>query len=129
MKSRDSDTNDAAGYDLRREFLAGNLFFRILFVVYLLIGGFGGLVGGYLLIHETRHWVPWSIAAIIVEPIGVACSVALLSLIAPDSIFATFLHSAIKRATFGAAVVGFALFSFITATLVYVAWYFMVTAR
>ena len=126
VNSRESHT---AGYDLRQEFLDANIFLRILFVGYLLIGAFGGLVGGYLLLHETRHWVPWAIALTVIEPVGIACSVALLALVAPDWNFAVILRGAIRRATVGAAIVGFALFAFIVGTLAYVAWYFLFPAR
>src|SRR5258708_35059467 len=123
------DRSESTAYDLRREFVKGNVFFRIVFILYLVLGAFGGLSGGYLLIHETRHWVPWAVALTIIEPVGIACCVSLLALIAPESVFATFLQGAIRRATIGVAIVGFTLFAFVVSTLSYVAWYFLVTAR
>ena len=61
------DTENLGGHDLLRELRETNVVFRILFVLYALIGAYGGLYGGFLLLHETSHWIPCVIALVVVE--------------------------------------------------------------
>lgn len=119
------DQQLSTGDQLRRELRDTGVAFRVLAVLYLAIGAFGGLYGGFLLLHETRHWISWLIALIIVEPIGMACTLAFVAIVAPDSFVSSLLFSALRRATVGVVVIGVALFAFIIGTLTYVAWYFI----
>ena len=102
---------------------------RALLLLYSLAGAYGGLYGGYLLLHETSHWAAWLVALVILEPIGVACALAVIVVLAPGSFMSAFLLGAVRRAMVGVGLVGAAFFLFIFGTLAYVAWYFLTAGR
>jgi hypothetical protein len=93
-----------AALNLREEFRNLPVGGRVAATLLLFLGAFGGLTGGYFLLHETRHWASWATALLILEPIGIFSVLALFTLAVPDSALATFLSGALKRASLAVAL-------------------------
>jgi hypothetical protein len=93
--------------------------------LYLAIGAWGGIAGGYSLATELRHPVSYAISLLILEPIGVCCALGLLCLFAPTALFDAFLASAITRAKLALFIIALAVALYFGGVLVWCAleWY------
>lgn len=100
---------DPVGVRLLNELHAAPLRQRIVLPVYLMISAFGGLYGGYALTSAYSNWITWSISFLILEPIGVASLLALLTMMFPESALSTMLARALNRAKLAAVLVGLAV--------------------
>ena len=103
---------DSIGVRLLTELRAAPLRQRIILPIYLVISSFGGLYGGYALTSAYSNWITWSISFLILEPIGVASLLALLTMIFPDSALSTMLARALNRAKLAVILVGLAVAGF-----------------
>ena len=71
---------------------------RVLILLYMAAGAWGGLYGGFTLAHEYRNLLTWSISFLILEPVGVACLFGFLYLVSAGSLGGTLLSRALGRA-------------------------------
>jgi hypothetical protein len=94
------------GRRLRAELREAPLRQRIVLPIYLLISGVGGLYGGCALTSAYSNWLTWSVALLIVEPVGVASLLALWIMVFPDSRLTGFFDRALGRAWLAAILVG-----------------------
>jgi hypothetical protein len=113
------EDHNASAYKLRREFLEQRGIFRWILIAYLLLGGAGGIIGGYLLAHEVRHWASWVLSFGILEPMGFVCLLAIAALVAPDSIAGDLFGGAMVRAKRAAIVFGLLYLGLFLALLLY----------
>jgi hypothetical protein len=91
-------------------------------ILYLGIGAWGGLSGGYLLARELHHPVSYAISFLILEPVGLCCLAGLVALIAPDSFVAGLLSGALGRAKLALVLVFGSAAAFLLGMLSWVAW-------
>jgi|GEM_PF-4382040 len=71
---------------------------RAILVLYLSIGAWGGLYGGIALSREFHNAWAWAASFLILEPIGLACLLALVSIVFPNSAVTELLAGALSRA-------------------------------
>jgi len=111
--------SDPIGARLRAELREAPLRLRIVLPIYLGIGAFGGLYGGYALTSAYSNWITWPISLLILEPIGVASLLALAVMVSPSSAFAVMLTRALARAKLAALIVGLAFAGFLAWAILY----------
>lgn len=98
-ESIDPGTRTPADVELlRSQWLAAPLRFRILMTIYLGISAWGGVIGGHLLTSAYSNWLTWSIALLLLEPVGVSSLAALIFLYWPNSWVGGILSKALGRA-------------------------------
>ena len=68
-----------------------------------------GCVNGGLGLTEYKHWVPWAFTLLFLEPIALACVLAVPFLLVPRSSLGRWLSRALTRVSIGAAVIGIAV--------------------
>jgi hypothetical protein len=73
---------------------------RVLLVIYLSIGAWGGIYGGVAISREYPTVWGLGVSFLVLEPIGLACGLALISIAAPRSALAELLCGALSRARF-----------------------------
>src|SRR5688500_5259500 len=87
---------------------------RGLIITDLILGGVGSGDAAYMLMDLGETWIAWGVALFIVEPISLACLLALVALVAPDSLLAQFFRGALRRAS---VVMALLLFAFVVGTI------------
>ncbi len=90
-----------------QEVLAWPFIVRLLFAMALALIAYGCVMGG-LGLTEYKHWVPWSFTFLFLEPVALACILAVPFLLVPRSALGRWLSRAITRVSVGAAVIGVA---------------------
>lgn len=91
---------------LRTEWLAASRRLRLLMTVYMIIGAWGGLVGGHLLTRAHSNWITWSVTLLILEPVGMTSVAALIFLHWPNSWVGRLLDKALRRARVAMLILG-----------------------
>ncbi|SRR6266851_566173 len=81
------------------------------------------LSGAYLL-AQIHHWVPMAIAFLVLEPLGVASALAVVFLIAPDSVVADWFAFFFTRAKAALLLVAAAVSLGFISLLALVAWHY-----
>src|SRR5437762_8803301 len=97
--SSPADTGPIAAR-LHAEWHAATARVRVLLVIYLSIGAWGGLYGGIAISREYPTVWGLGVSFLVLEPIGLACGLALISIAAPRSALAELLSGALSRARF-----------------------------
>jgi hypothetical protein len=106
---------------LRSQWAEQALRFRAIATIYLVIGAWGGLSGGIFLTRAYSNWLTWSIALLILEPIGVVCLASLIFIHWPNSGLGVFLGGALQRAKLALLIVGVIFAGGILTALLYLA--------
>jgi len=83
------------------------------------LAGVGCAFVAIALAAEAETWIGRGVALFILEPIALACLLAVITIVSPDSVFAHFFAGALRRASI---VVGLLLFSFVAGMLGLLGW-------
>jgi hypothetical protein len=111
--------------DLVQEWRGVSPRIRVLLVLYLAIGAWGGISGGFLLAHEIRHPLSYAVSFLVLEPVGICCLlalVALVALVAPESSLSSHLGVALGRARIAVVLVALTFALWLVAVVLWVAW-------
>ena len=80
---------------------------RIVLVIYMGIGAFGGLIGSHTVLAEyPRSWIAWTLSLLILEPIGLVCALGLIVLLFPRSAATAWFTDTLRRAKAASVIVG-----------------------
>ena len=95
---------------------------RLMLSLYLAIGAWGGISGGYSLATEIPHPISYAISLLILEPVGFCCALGLITLYAPTALFDGFLAGAIVRAKVALLFIALAVVLYFGGVLIWCAW-------
>ena len=91
-----------------QEVLALSPIVRLILAAVLSLIAYGCITGG-LGLTEYGHWVPWAFTLLFLEPIALACILAIPFLLVPRSALGRWLSRALMRVSVGVALVVIAL--------------------
>lgn len=97
---------------------------RLFLLLYLVPAALGTAAAGYCLLDFGETWIARSVALFIIEPIALACILAVVVLVAPDSGFADVLVGAVRRASYVTIALIFVAFAGIVGLLLWALWQF-----
>ena len=95
---------------------------RWIVICYLIAATLGGIQAIYYLLDVGETWIARAVALLIVEPITVACLLALITLAAPDSLPAQFFRGALRRASVVVVLLGVSFVAGIAGMLIWSLW-------
>jgi hypothetical protein len=99
---------DPIGARLAAELQAGSPGQRVALALLLGAGAVGGLYGGYALTRATSNWLTWSVALLVLDPIGVTSLLAALVILFPRSGLANLLALVLPQGKLALLLVGLA---------------------